>query len=80
MDLEQKRQQLMETEALVARTERLVFRQRRIAQEMRRLGQDEVARSAVSLLNALEKSYQLHIARRNWLRSELAKHTDEKEG
>jgi len=52
MDLEQKRQQLLETEALVARMERLFFRQRRIAQEMKRLGHDEVARSAVLLLNA----------------------------
>jgi hypothetical protein len=80
MDMDKKRQQLLEAQDSLARSERLVFRQRRIVEELELQGQEAVATSARSLLRFYERSHVLHLARRDWLRNELAKFTDEKEG
>ena len=78
MDIEKKRQQLLEAEDSLARCER--HRQRRIVMELELQGQEAVATSARSLLRAYEKSYETQLAKRDWLRREFARFTDKEGG
>jgi hypothetical protein len=74
MDLEEKRRELQELEKSLVRIDRVIFRQGEIVAELERDGHELPAKLARSLLREFEKSYNLHLARRDWLRKQLGRY------